>query len=192
MPPLPQNNTARVFYDYVTGNEPTSREHTVQLRYNADGSIEEVHQLFTDVLTALTPASFRDGWRIVRARRQSIGVSFSLPTVLPPGLATFVGTGNSPYSPRFEAVESTFQGRSPSTGRRVDLSLYRANGDAVEDFRFEADGTLLGQAIGAAVAALTAGSAAGSGVTVDGSPAVWYPYMNENYNSYWETRSRRG
>ena len=27
-------------------------------------------------------------------------------------------------------------------------------------------------------------------ITISGARAIWYPYVNENYNSYWERRLR--
>lgn len=190
MAPLPQNNTARVFYDYVTGNAPTSREHTLQVRVLDIDAVPAAHQALTNLLTALTPASFAPNWRLVRARFQAQGAAFSVPTVLPPGLATFTGSSGATYDVRHEAVESTFQGRSPQDGRRVDVSLYRAAADALDRFRVESGASGIAAAVAAAVAALNDAGATGAFLTINGGQATWYPYMNENYNSYWERRLR--
>lgn len=191
MAPLPQNNTQRVFYDYVVSDEATvGTEHTFQVRGALGLSIGEIHQAVDEFLNAITPARFFTGWRIIRARHMEAAGVASFPTVLPPGLATFIGTGADPAFTRDLAVEATFQGRSFTTGRRVDVSLYGiptlANTGA---FRIEADNTFA-QWVTDAVSALN--NAGGAFCTIDGSSALYYPYVNWNFNSYWETRLRRG
>lgn len=192
MAPLPQNNTARVFYDYVTGSNATSREHTFQVRVATADDVPAAHQAVTEMLTALTSGQFAVGWKLLRARFQASGAPFSVPTELPPGLTTFLGSSQDAYNVRYEAVESTFQGRSGTSGRRVDLSLYRARGDAQDNFRIEAGASGMPAAVSAAVSALQDASNTGVFLCIDATAPTWYPYLNENYNSYWETRARLG
>lgn len=195
MAPLPANNTGRVFFDYVTGTATTSREHTTAIRYNALSiTTLGVQIAFFDVLSAFGATNFRVGWKVIRARWQGAGTNVTLPLTLDSTLGAFEGTGsNPPYNPRYETVEDTFQGRSPLTGRRVDFSLYRAMDDSDGSFRVEAGGSGFPLVVAAAVAVLNGYPEQGTFVTIDGTDgALWYPYMNRNYNSYWERRSRLG
>lgn len=187
--PPPPATTSIMFFDYVTGSSATSREHTVQFRYNPSlATPSDVQNRMLLVLQALTAANFRTGWRILRVRQQDVGTNFSIPIPVASGLGSFLGTATTPtYQPRYEAVEWSLQGRSPTTGQRVDFSLYTALTDAPANFRFlPAD---LAQ-LAATVNAVQAGAATGIIITRGGSPATWYNYMNVNYNSYWERRSR--
>lgn len=191
MAPLPQNNTHRLFVDYVTGDLATSQEHTLAIRYNP--SLRDVGDVQGDllaVLNAFTAPAFRTGWKVTATRVQAAGSNFSLPVATISGLAGFVGTGGGAYFPRHETVEETFQGRSSTSGRRVDLSLYRAAGDVSENFRVVGGPSGLFLLVRLVAAALSAASAAGSFLAIDGSQAVWRDYMNQNYNSYWERRVR--
>lgn len=195
MAPLPANNTDRVFFDYVTGNLSTSREHTCAVRFNlVDATVEAVQGIFLDLLGALGETNFRAGWRVLRTRVQYATTNVSLPYALDAALGAFVGTGGSPtYNARFETVEDTFQGRSSTTGRRVDFSLYRAMDDSESTFRVESGLSGLGVVVGQAVATLNTYAPTGVFIAIDGTAnTIWYPYMNRNYNSYWERRSRLG
>lgn len=185
MAPLPQNNTARIFYDYITGNSATSREHTVAFRTNGEeeNPATLMDGLFLAMLTGWGANQFRSGWKVLRARFQSAGAAFSTPYQPTAALLAFSGTGNDvAYSPSWEAIEDTIQGRSPSSGRRVDFSIYRANGPVDGTFRYGMPGgvqTALGQMV-----------TAGLGVVIDNSRPIWYTYVNQNFNSYWERALR--
>lgn len=191
MAPLPQNNTARLFFDYVTGNLVTSQEHTFAVRMSgSQGDIANVQERVRTVLAGMGSNSFRVDWRILGVRFQAAGTDFSNPVTLIPNLASFVGTGNPAYDARVEAVEDTFQGRSTTSGRRVDFSLYRALTDAPSNFRWLGGTTGFQAAVRAAVTALNASVALGAFLAIDGSAVVWRDYLNANYNSYWERRIR--
>lgn len=191
MAALPQNNTDRVFIDYITGNSSTSREHTLAIRKNGATTAEDTQVRFLALLNAFGAASFRVGWRVLRVRLQLLGTDFSIPQLVDTGLAAFVGTFNTGYTPRVEAVEETFQGRSGTSGRRVDISLYRAATDAADNFRTPGGATGLPAVVRAVVSSLQlSSSTVGCFLTIDGNVPTWYDYMNSNYNSYWEARSR--
>ena len=191
MAPLPQNSTDRVFVDYVTGDSSTSREHTVAIRKQGTTSVDTVQVRLLAVLQALGAGSFRTNWRVLRVRLQSAGQSFSIPQLPNAALFAFRGTSTATYAARLEAVESTFQGRTGVSGRRVDISLYRAAIDANDNFRVVGGSSGPGLSVQNAVAALQSSSSNdGAFLTIDGQVPTWYNYMNENYNSYWESRSR--
>jgi hypothetical protein len=184
--PLPQNSTARYFFDYVTGNAATSREHTAQMRCSNATSESAAQEGFWALLDAMGTARFGSGWRVIRVRYQPAGVDFSVPVALNATLASFIGTGGN-ISPPSEAIELTFQGRSFASGRRGDVSLYGTVGYSLTtNYRLTP-----GEAtwVAAAVAVL---NAAESDLwrAIDGSRLTWYPYANWNYNSYWERKLR--
>lgn len=182
MAALPENNTNRLFFDYSTGVSATSRAHTISWRYAAGQPTDSVQSAFLTFLNAVTAAGVRQGWRVTGVRQQTAGTLFSVPITPLPALLLFVGTGDTPYNARLEAVEETMQGRSLATGRRVDFSLYRAIVDADGNFRIGLPASWQ--------SALSTASGAGNLLAIDGAEPIWYTYLNQNYNSYWETRSR--
>ena len=191
MTALPQNNTNRLFIDYVTGTSATSVEHTMAVRMLNGVTVTQAQNAVAGFLISLGEGNLRQGWRVLRVRYQAAGTAFSVPQVIEDELFGILGTYSGDYSPRFEAVEDTFQGRSFSTGRRVDLSIYRAASDAVSNFRVNAGEAGFPAAVGAASAFLNSAVAApGAFVCIDGTQPVWYTYLNMNYNSYWERRIR--
>ena len=191
MAPLPPQNTGRVYFDYVTGNAATSQEHTVMERFAVGVGFDlgDAQQALLDVLTTLGTTAFARGWRVTGVRLSQPGQVFSLPFPLIPALAAFVGAGTA-LTPYDEAREVTFQGHSQTSGRRVDFSLYGIDGSTPDNFRVVGGGAGLSSLVSAAVAALNANSAAGYFVTIDGTAATWYDYINYNYNSYWEQEIR--
>ena len=183
MAPLPPNSTARVYFDYVTGAALTSREHTVQWRANlALATVDLVQAKFLGFLQAVGASNLRQGWKVIRVRVCLAGSNFSVPVNPTAALGGFVGTYAGSYNARMECVEDTYQFRSLSSGRRGDFSLYRAQGDADENFRF-------GMPTAQQTALLDAANNASLMAIDNTSPGV-YTYVNQNYNSYWETRSR--
>lgn len=192
MAPLPANNTSRWFFDYVTGSASYSLEHTIGLRFNQTlpGSGDQAPQTrFLAILNAFGTVAFRTGWRVIRVRYQGQGTSFSLPVSALAGLAAFVGTGATAGAGSVtECQEATFQGRSFTTGRKVDFSLFGLVVGVPEGFRYTGTNPAY---LPNVVAQLNNFSEAPI-VTVDGTTAQWYPYMNMNFNSYWERRQRVG
>lgn len=189
MAPLPPNTTARVFFDYVTANT-AGVEHTVAWRMpEAVTEPEDVQAAFADFLTALGAATLRVGWRVLRARYQEPLSDFSFPVPLITALETFVGTSAVSFPTNREAEEWTWQGRSPSTGRRVDFSLYGITSAPPTNFRYPAGGASPAW-VAATVNALQSFDLNGVPGVIDGSVATWYRYVNFNANSYWERRLR--
>lgn len=191
MAPLPANNTARMFFDYISGSLGTSRQHTVMVRYNSSlRDVSDVQADFLGLLNIFGAANFRAGWRVEGVRVSASGSDFSTPVTVIASLAAFVGTASPTYSGSAESVEDTFQGRSQSSGRRVDFSLYRALNLFSDNFRVNAGASALPLVVGNAATYLDGRGVAGSFLAIDGQAAVWKRYMNQNFNSYWEARSR--
>ena len=186
MAPLPPNATARYFIDYVTGNAATSREHTVQIRCSNETSPADAQTAFLALLNAMGTPRFGTGWRVLRVRFQQAGTDFSIPVTLDPALGSFVGTGGA-VTPPNEALELTFQGRSFTSGRRGDLSLYGTAGyNLATNYRLTP-----GEAawVGDAVAVLNSVETI-VWRAIDGTRLTFYPYANWNFNSYWERKLR--
>lgn len=184
LPPLPANNTARVWFRYVTNSGTTAQTHEVMWRANlGDFTIGDVGTNFLDLLTAIGASNFRTGWRVLSGRYSPAGAVFSVPAVLPAALLAFTGTGTSAgYRLPWEAVQDVFVGRSLSSGRKVSFSLFRAAGEADDTFRYGMPG--------AVQTALSTGSGNGAPLAIDGTNPSWYTYTNQNYNSYWERELR--
>jgi len=186
---LPENNTNRVFVDYVT-NTTDGVEHTFFLRFKgSDRTAAAAQGVAKDLLVAVGGAQFRGSWKVIRVRTQMATEAFSFPQAVLPALGAFVGTAGGGYARDRNSEYATFVGRSPTSGRRSLISLYglvapipstlRANGSS--------NGTnyvsLACNVLQAATAVLAA---------VDGTSVVWYYYVNFGRNSYWQKRLRIG
>lgn len=183
MAPLADNLTDRLWLDYITGSFTTSRQHTVMLRFGGNISSPAVAMArFEDVLDAMEPSFFREGWRFTSARHAGIGAAFSVPVSLTTGLQAWVGTFSGVYSGRMEAVEDSYPFRSNTTGRRGNFSLYRAQSDTNATFRYSM--------VSEHLAALVQAASDGLFRVIDGSAPTFYSYVNQNYNSYWEREIR--
>lgn len=174
--------TARLFLDYTTGR----REHTMMARYT--GTLTEGTQFalldFLEAVQAVLP----EAWAPIRLRRAAAGTEITLPVGMIPQLAAFRGTATGEFPEVFEPREHTFVGRSVSTGAKARLSLYGLTYQTPADYRWEGSGMPAG--LINAIAKLEAPIALFIGI--DGNKPDWYPYVNVNYNSYWERRQRLG
>lgn len=191
LPKLPENLTDRTFVDYVTGAGPGAVEHTFQMR-STPGALDasDSQQRILAVLSAYGAGSFWAGWRVVRIRFQAAGTTVTLPQSIIPALASFVGTAAG-SQPNNAPIELSFQGRSATTGRRVDLSLFGAGinpADVPAGYRVPVTPGV--GPYGAVIAAL--GADPNAFITKDITSPSWYPYVNVNFNSYWERRARLG
>lgn len=193
MAPLPPNSTPRVYFDYISGNAATSKAHTASLRMN-QGTFDQaqVQALFAAVLASMGQDSFRVGWKVTSVRVQQANSSFSLPVPLIPGLSSFQGTNAGAWTENQEAIEWTFQARSGASGRRVDFSLFGVYVTIPTNFRYVAGAVGSPAWVGNVVGLLNNTSTYPQlPVAVDGTRATFYPYVNANYNSYWEGEIRR-
>lgn len=192
MAPLPANNTARIFFDYITGNQSTSKEHTVAWRSAGPGTThEDVQSAFHGFLQTLGANTFVAGWRVLRVRVQEQGADFSVPVPVIADLGTFVGTAAGNYAQNREAEEWVWSGRSATTGRRVDFSLYGIFTALPTNFRYPAGGSSPGW-VAASIAYLNGQAPPVGPLVIDFSRPTWYSYVNVQYNSYWEEQIRRG
>lgn len=177
MAPLPSNSTDVLFVDYTTCGE----SHTLQMRFNDDGSVTEAMSKVDEVLTAIS--SRLRLITITGARVRGAGGSVSLPVTWS-GDPTY-GTGSGAH---FEsAYFADFIGRS-DLGRRVRMSVFGLNIPADtsgEDFRITS-----GEDAGVSAAVTALNASTGVAIAVDGVSATWYPYVNIGANAYWRNHIR--
>ncbi len=175
MAPLPVTNTRRYFLDYHTD----VAAHTVMVR--TTGSVDEAtfSSVFGNFLTQLAPILNLitvDGLRVAVA-----GSNVTNPAVWSGGASYGTGTEQGFLTPR----ELCFLGRS-SDGRRARLFVFGYKGATPVDFRIESSGS---PEISNAYGILNANP--GIFISISGLATVKYPYVDVNFNSYWE-RQRRG
>lgn len=187
MAPLPPSSTARLFVDYVTAGT-LGVEHTFQVRYaSGDRSAADAQARVLSFLQGVGAAQFVTGWRVLRVRTALAGEDFTGVQVPIAGLAAFIGTNAGGYTRDRQTEEWTWQGRGVASPRRVDVSLYGIRGDISQTLRWQVGGSSPAW-IGTSCAALQAASS--PLVCIDGAPIIWYSYVNQNRNSYWERRIR--
>ena len=192
LPPLPENNTDRLFIRYQTGGGASSQEHTMSIRFDsaAISAFQVMEDLAETVFNVSNIAAVFDGWRVLDAEVQEAGALIRLPVTVPLSLLGFVGTGQELASAPEQAREIRFIGRGNVSGRKVSVSLYGvANTQYAEsDFRFTpGPTTFLGDFLAAATLFSINGLAF---LTIAGDRATWYNYVNWQYNSHWESEQR--
>lgn len=192
LPPLPENNTDRLFIYYTSGGGSTAQEHVFTVRYN--GALAQPFDIMSDLGETMDLAGMEAelfvGWQVLRAETQAEGSQFRFPVSVPATLSNIVGAAGGAQTPIAQAREIRLIGRGLTSGRRVSLSLYGVAQSAItgDDFRFEPTGTnpLLDvltfvKGLGLTGAAFTN---IGKGTT------QWYDYVNWQSNSHWETEQR--
>lgn len=182
MSPLPYNNTAVMTFFYAWSRGAGQ----VQVRCDNDESGRTAaRQWLNGLLAALAPA-LDEEWEIVRATYQALGSNFSQPST---AFTAPSGTGGlQPETARPRQL--VVIGRSQQ-GRRVMFSIYGTVFNFNSNYRFtRGEGTV--------VNAVLDGLTNNFGINpleaplgIDGTPILWYQYLNINNNSYYETRARR-
>lgn len=189
MAALPENNTNRLFIDYITGNQASSVEHTLSVRYRNTVTPADVQGDVYDVLNAIGTNAFSPGWRVLRARAQDALSDFSYPVSLVTALGAFVGDAGAVIPPREEPREWRWVGRSYADGRKVSFSLYGIIGTTPDNFRLPRGGS---SPAWVALSLNVLAGMASSFITISGFSANWYSYVNVQYNTYWEAAVRAG
>lgn len=192
LPPLPENNTDRLFIYYTSGGGATAQEHVFTVRYNS--AIAQPFDIMSDLGETMSDAGLAavllTGWQVLRAETQAQGSQFRFPVSVPTTLSSIIGTAVQTVTPSTQAREVRFIGRGLTSGRRVSMSWYGLADGAVEsaDFRFTptpagplADVLLFVRGLGLTGAAWT---------NIGGGTTNWYEYVNWQYNSHWETEQR--
>lgn len=181
LPPLPENNTPRLFLDYTTGRI----EHTVIFRAAQGVEPFEARDAVYGFFLALQ-SQLVSTWAVTGLRWQEWGSIITLPTPLG-DFADFSGTGLESIPVTAEPLQWNFVGRGQDTGRLVKVGLYGLDEAVPAEYRYVGSGLPLAFA-NALTALATTGNTAP--VTIGGDAPLWKPYVNVQYNSYWERRAR--
>lgn len=177
MAPLPANNTAVYFVDYYDG----INAHTLQNRYNeGEVTIDQAGLMLDAFFTAIDNLLYEITILGARNREANSTVTYG---VIWPGAETY-GSGAQPAvtAPR----ETRWVGRS-GTGRRVSFSVYGGKYTTPDNFRIlAADNADVLAGIVAIDDAVT-----NNGMRpIDLSNQQMKPYVDVNFNSYWERAAR--
>lgn len=175
MPPLPENNTDRLWVQYNSG----AGIHEMMFRKITGASKPDFITQVRNFCTALAPlARNTGGFQAARYSTAGTDLSFPEPWTLIAGTNTSApGVGSRP-------AYYTFTGRS-SGGRKVRIFFFTPYVGLEDDFRRElGDVPALDSA---RTVLVNAPQLIGS---IEGIPATWYPYYNVGYNAYWTRRSR--
>lgn len=182
LPPLPENNTGRLFIDYTTGR----LTHSLIFRYGASAGPADAlgrATLFLDALKSSLPLT----WVVLGGRVQEAGSLITLPYDVG-DLATFAGTFAAGIPEADEPKQYKWVGRGVTSGRKTSLGIYGIARATPPDFRYS--GEELSPNLNAALTVLKNGAVTAP-VTIAGDAATWYDYVNVQYNSYWERRARQ-
>ena len=150
-------------------------------RYEGDGSIAGVTDLFEAVMTELTDSFTFNEVTAVQTAGDGSDIFLDVPG------STLVGFtwGSDPATDENNAVQLRFQGRSGS-GRRVSFSVFGYVG-STSNYRLTAAEDAH---VAAAVALLQAGD--GSFCAIDGNIPTWKNYANVKANDHWVKEARNG
>lgn len=177
MAPLPPNGTARVWVDYSDG----INDHSLMVRYDAEVTDASTALSAADAfLAALSPQLYL--LTVTGARAQAAGTHISFPVVWD-GDDTY-GSGAMPgaLAPR----QLCFLGRTAG-GRRVRWFVFGSKMDTPADFRFDLDDDA---SLENAYNIIVGSQLVGAFIAIDGANPVNYPYVDVNFNSYYEEKAR--
>jgi hypothetical protein len=177
MAPLPENNTPRVWVGYYDG----VNEHEMMIRYIASGAtLADVLGFAHDFLLAIDPMLYTI--EITGARASASGSTFSFP-VLWTGQPSY---GDDPMPTLLAPRETRWLGRD-NTGRRVSWSIYGGKYTSPDSYRISAlDNVNVSNGITAIETAIVGDAF----VTINLGDPIVYPYVDVNFNSYWEKEAR--
>lgn len=175
--PLPSNNVPVLFVHYSVNG----KAHTLQMRSSGDLEFENLRDKATNFLNALMPVA-DPSFVVTGTDYREAGADVALPVTT---LSIDTATGD-PIDDTRNPLEHRFVGRGTITGRRVTLSVYGLDLVLQPTYRVVAG---MSGAVDDALEVLNL-SPFSAATTVAGDRANWYPYVNQNFNSHWETEAR--
>ncbi len=176
MPPLPVNNTGRVFVDYVANG----RSHTGQFRYSGTGApTEGFLESLDDIFLALNPLMPED-WAFTGWRYSAAGLDYSVPLAGAPTTFNGAASVSQGRAPAFYSIV----GRSPE-GKRARIYLLGAGFSPAESGGFLGNYRWTSAENGQVADVLNAVIASNI-VAIDGLAPAWKNYFNLGYNAYWQ------
>lgn len=170
-------NTPRLWVDYNDG----THDHSIMFRFNLTATVgaamEVAHSLFSGVQEELYTNTIKG------ARMAFADSPVSFP-VLWSGNDTY-GSGAQPAVSA--PLELCWVGRT-TAGRMAKWFLYGFKLGVPEDYRFFPG---VDSVLDAGTAAIRAGVNEGTIIAIDTFQPSVYPYINIQWNSYWESQARR-
>lgn len=177
MAPLPANNTDCFWLDYNDGQN----DHSLQVRFDGeDATVNAVMSSVQDFLIALNPELY--AITINGARVRSAGSHITAP-VLWTGSPTY---GSFAMPADLAPRQICFLGRD-GTGRRGRWFMFGWDAAPPQPFRI---GITPSTAFDDALTVIRDGQAAEIWLTIAGVAPTMYTYVDINYNSYYEEKSR--
>lgn len=184
MAPIPSNNTAVYYVDYVANGQ----QHTVQFRYAqasagqppAAADVADVQA----VLNGMRPFMPLD-WAILGTRQRDAFGTVSIPSEP----ITLAGTGLQPAAQADVPGFISFVGRSPD-GVRVRITLLGVGQTAADSATYDNDYRIL-EGESSDIAAVLGILDTSAFLTVSGLLPRWKRYANVGYNSYWQRKVRQ-
>lgn len=177
MTALPPESTARFWLDY---NDAVN-DHTLLMRYPDGAGLSGIQGVMADFLTAIEPTLH--AITVIGARWAALGSTVSIPTTWLGSPVYGVGVHPVVSGP----LELCYVGRTTG-GRMAKWFVYGTKLGVPDSYRFfpgdNAD-------LDAGDLVLRSAGLAGSLLAIDGLGPSVYPYINIQFNSYWETQSRR-
>lgn len=177
MAPLPVATTARTWVEYTNGTD----QHVVMFRHPSELSLTALNVYIDQWLASLTPIIYEI--TILGERQAPEGSVVSNPVVWG-GSATY-GADSMPAN--VAPIEYRFEGRAPD-GRRASWSMFAAKLAIPATYRYLTSDNVN---VANAYAGLVNMADNGDLLVISGAVPIVYPYMNYQFNSYWET-NRRG
>lgn len=170
-------NTPRLWVDYNDGNH----DHSIMVRFvlasGVGAAMTVVHNLFTGLSGALYAIT------ILGARMSFADSPVSFPVVWSGDPSYGTGVQPAPSAP----LELCYVGRTLN-GVMGKWFVYGCSLGVPDEFRFfPGDNAALDSGRGA----ISDGVAGGTVVAIDGAQPNVYPYINIQFNSYWESQARR-
>lgn len=189
LPPVPENNTARIWLDYTS----MQIEHSLMVRPAVALAISErsaVAQAFATVMSS----RMLDIDSVFGARYSAPGASFSVPITFDPVEGVVTVAGNV-WLQDPESTALSIVGRSNTTGRDVRYTLFTgaAVGTWPSNNRYEPGEQAVIDTFRLNMTELIEGGGTLDWpmVTVDGTFITVYQYVNISQNAYWQRKQRR-
>jgi hypothetical protein len=177
MAPYPPQTTARLWVDYSDG----LHNHSAMFRFATIAGTGNAMDGADEFLTALSPDLVTI--TILGARAAAEGSVISVPLIWT-GAAVY---GSGAQTGVNEPKELCFVGRT-GLGTMAKWFMYGSKAGIPNSYRYF-PGELA--SLDAGVAALRGRVTDGTWVAIDTQPPSVYPYINIQWNSYWESQQRR-
>jgi hypothetical protein len=175
MAPLPPDSTARVKVFYETCNE----QHTVQIRFDAPNTVDDVIASFNDWVGAIGPAFYLSSFVQAQVAVSGSNVFNDVAGDWP---VTW-GADAGPHTATANYVD--FIGRSLD-GRRVRAALFGCKTTTSnDDYR-----TLTTESTAVDDAIQVLNDAEGVWLSINGFQPIWKSYVNLGPTAYWRNKIR--